>query len=242
MRFCRNGNMSLWRTDLRVANFVGVCLVEPSMSAQNQQVVSIQRISRLRLSNTILALTCLIALGFIVVTSIRDAGLKRENAALKSELQRTPHSLRGDSRAHIGDLLASFGGANSAGNRDKVVYDGRSRYLLFIFSPQCGNCLDEVPTWNKIAVQARKQNYLVLGLSTGSATDTAANSRELDFEVLSMGDEAVLRAYRVETIPQVVLTSPYGRVEWLNYGPLTDEKTQELLETLDKVQASSTDW
>ncbi|HWN09403.1 MAG TPA: hypothetical protein VNO50_09100 [Pyrinomonadaceae bacterium] len=168
--------------------------------------------------------------------------LKRESADIKAELQRTPHSLRGDSRAHIGDLLASFGGFNSAGHRGEVVYNGKSRYLLFIFSPQCGNCLEEFPVWNKIALQARKKNYLVLGLSTGSATDTTARSHGFDFEVLSMGDDAVLRAYRVEAIPQVVLTSPYGRVEWLTYGRLTDENTQELLATLDKVQASSTDW
>jgi hypothetical protein len=40
----------------------------------------------------------------------------------------------------------------------------------------------------------------------------------------------------------VVLASPYGRVEWLNYGPLTDDKTHDLLSTLVVVQASATDW
>jgi peroxiredoxin len=212
------------------------------MLAQNQPALPTDKIRKLRRSNTILVLTCLIALGFIVVNLRRVGALKRESADIKAELQRTPQSLRGDSRAHVGDLLASFGGPNSAGNRGKVVYDGKSRYLLFIFSPQCGNCIEEFPSWNKIALQARKKNYLVLGLSTGSATKTTANSRRLDFEVLSMGDEAVLRAYRVETIPQVVLTSSYGRVEWLNYGRLTDANTQELLATLDMVQATSTDW
>lgn len=40
----------------------------------------------------------------------------------------------------------------------------------------------------------------------------------------------------------VMLTSAYGRVEWLNYGPLKDDKTHDLLSTLVVVQASPTDW
>jgi peroxiredoxin len=212
------------------------------MPAQNQPVLSIDRIRRLRLSNTILAFSSLIALGFIIVALIQDAGLKRENAAIKSELQKVPHSLRGDIRAQAGDLIASFGASDTDGNRRKVVYDGRSRYLLFFFSPECGSCVSEFPTWNKIALQARDEKYTVLGVSTDPAEATRAKVRALDFQVVSMGDEAVLRAYRVERIPMVVLTSPYGRVEWLNYGPLTDDKTRDLLSTLVVVQASPTDW
>ena len=212
------------------------------MPIRNQPVSSIDRIRILRLSNTIFAFSSLIALGFIIIASVQNARLKHENEAIKSALQNAPHSLRGDIHAQVGDLLASFGASDMDGNRRKVVYDGRSRYLLFLFSPECPSCVSEFPTWNKIALQARDKKYTVLGVSTGSVEVTRRKVGALDFHVVSTEDEAVLRAYRLERIPMVVLTSAYGRVEWLNYGPLKDDKTQDLLSTLVVVQASPTDW
>lgn len=173
---------------------------------------------------------------------MQNARLKRENAAIKSELKTFPHSLRGDIRAQVGDLIASFGASDTDGNRRKVVYDGKSRYLLFFFSPECPSCVSQFPIWNKVALQAREKKYTVLGVSTGSVGVTRPKVGALDFQIVSMEEEAVLRAYRLERIPMVMLTSAYGRVEWLNYGPLKDDKTHDLLSTLVVVQASPTDW
>ena len=205
-------------------------------------VLSIEAAARLRLANALLVIAALLALGLFVVSWRRDAALLQQNAAGKSGLRHTAPSVRGDVRAQVGDLVASFGAAGVNGNREQVVYDGRTRYLLFFFSPNCASCEREFPGWNRIAQQARVHNYRVLGLAIQGPGNETSRTASLTFPVVMMDNEAILRAYRVETIPMVVMTSPYGRVEWLNYGPMTDAGIQELLSTLVITQASPTDW
>ncbi len=210
--------------------------------APRSSVISNERVTRLRIANTLLGFAALLAMGFFAVSWSGGAALKRENATIKAELRRAPPSVRGDVRAQVGDLVASFGISDAKGNWNQVVYDGRSKYLLFFFSPHCASCEKEFPVWNQIARQARVQNCRVLGLAIEDAASEGPRTVSLDFPVVSIADEAILRAYRVETIPMAVVTSPYGRVEWLHYGPVTDSSINGLLSALMVTQANPTDW
>src|SRR5688572_13670469 len=212
--------------------------IQPAQSP----VILNERLRRLRIANALLGFAALLAMGFFVVSWRGGAALKRENATIKAELRRAPPSVRGDVRAQVGDLVASFGISSAKGNWNQVVYDGSSRYLLFFFSSHCASCEKEFPAWNQIARQARVQNCRVLGLVIEDAASEGPRTFSLDFPVVSIADEAILRAYRVETIPMAVVASPYGRVEWLHYGPVTDSGITDLFSALMVTQASPTDW
>jgi predicted transcriptional regulator len=47
-----------------------------------------------------------------------------------------------------------------------------------------------------------------------------------------MPDQAVVRAYRVVSIPQLIVVSKRGVVDWVHYGALKDAHISELFPTM----------
>lgn len=186
---------------------------------------------RLRISNNVLIISVVAAVFFIFLGLKQNSRLERENAAIKQ--QKSADSLMGDIRAQPGDLLPPFEAFDLEGRRIAVSYDGTSRHLLYFFSSQCETCLSQLSIWNQIAKRAKAQRDIVLGVSSDSPEVTRSRIGSQGFDVVAIEDMAVFRAYRVEMIPMVVLTSPLGRVEWLHYGPITQGKTKELLSRMD---------
>ena len=59
------------------------------------------------------------------------------------------------------------------------------------------------------------------------------NDVDLSFDVIVIPNKAIQRAYRVVSIPQVMLVSPAGIVEWVHYGDMSESTTQELLSKIE---------
>lgn len=195
----------------------------------------------LRTSNTLLIISVVITLICLVVLTRRNAKLQEERQRRLANIQRMPGTPDESLSAQVGDILPSFDARNLAGARSGVFYDGKSKYLLYIFSPKCGVCISEFSTWSRIAPHARSKDYRVVGLSTysenGSESEIGTVGR--NFEVTAIPSMAIQRAYRVASVPMVMLVSEEGKIEWVHDGKLAEEKIKELLSKIDGEKSSN---
>jgi len=182
------------------------------------------------LSHVVLVAAVLTALVFIVLLSRENLKQRQVQAQLRSRLASAVGTISGSPEAQKGDILPGFEGVSLSGKPARVVYDGRSKYVLFIFSVRCGVCLDEIPGWNSIVRRIKKEKYEVLGMIEGSSSVTVP---PVDFELVPIPDMSVQRAYRVVAVPLVMVASENGKVEWVHYGALNDATTTELLSVID---------
>ena len=182
------------------------------------------------LSHAILFVTILIALLFIILLSRDNAKQRRLQAQLRSTLATSKGSISGPPEAQIGDVLPAFEGMSLTGKSRRVVYDGHSKYVLFIMSVHCDVCLGEISTWNSIAARIRNQEYIALGMITDSSMLTIP---PVDFDLVAIPNMSVQRAYRVVAVPVVMVASPDGKIEWVHYGALTSDQTSELLSVIE---------
>jgi peroxiredoxin len=191
-----------------------------------------QRLRRLGVSNTILIFSATIALLFLFMALKQNTKLERDNFQMKLTLKDAARGMMVDWRAQVGDILPSFEANTLAGKRVSIAYNGKCRYILVFFSPQCGTCLSQVSTWNQIAKRIEAPRTKMLGVSRDSLEITKAAMGSQSFELVTLDDMAVVRAYRADVIPLVLFVSEDGHIEWLHYGPLTESKTNELLSKL----------
>jgi len=77
---------------------------------------------------------------------------------------------------------------------------------------------------------ATSEKFVVRGLSIDSVEDSKANiaDKDISFDMLVMPDLPTRRAYRVVSIPQVMIISEHGTVEWVHYGAMTQDKVAEV--------------
>jgi peroxiredoxin len=188
------------------------------------------KLKNLRLANWILAGAVAVALVSILFGLLQNRRLGLEKRQLQFQLQRL-----GDSRAcdspRLGDIVPPIEANTSEGKRISLHYTGTSRYLLFFLSFKCNECVRHLPDWNEIAKRATAKNVSVLGLATDKAVNTSAPNST--FDILTTHDPALLRAYRIEVTPTVMLISEQGRIQWVQTGSLTDASTQELLSIIE---------
>jgi hypothetical protein len=182
------------------------------------------------LSHAILFVTILVALLFIVLLSRDNTKQRRLQAELKSTLATSAGSISGPPEAQVGDIVPAFEGVSLTGKTRGVVYDGHSRYVLFIMSLHCNACLGEMSTWNSIAARIRNQDAIALGMVTDPNTLTVP---PLDFELVAIPNMSVQRAYRIVAIPVVMAVSPGGKIEWVHYGTLDSDHSRELLSVIE---------
>lgn len=164
-----------------------------------------------------------------------------ENAKLRARilsLSEVSGNLVGPASIQIGDIVPPFEALTIEGKQAGIVYDGSTKYLLYIFSPLCGVCASQFPDWNKLAVRAKVKNYKILGLSTASAEETKLNASNQSFDVLIMPSKYIQRAYRVVSEPLVIIVSSQGKIEYAHYGGLTEDKVAEITVALN---SNSTD-
>lgn len=157
--------------------------------------------------------------------------LSQQNALLRSELDGSVGTLAGPPSAQTGDIVPTFRSVDLAGQPTELVFDGTKKSLIFVFSPACDTCMNEISTWNKIATQAASRSCLVRGISLDSLDESQERlkNQSVRFEILIMPSMSIRRAYRVVSIPQTMLLSALGTVDWVHYGALTDDAVDELL-------------
>jgi len=185
------------------------------------------------ISNIVLTLSTIIAIGFLILLARQNAKLKRENAELRSTMLVYGGELSGPPAAQVGDVVPPFETVDLNGRPAKIVYNSSSKYVLFIFSPECGVCREQMPGWNRIAVKAKSMNYSTVGVSLRSVEITRERWKiDHNFDILMMPGKAVQRAYRIVAEPVVMLVSSQGRVDFVHYGSLSEDGIKELLSRL----------
>ena len=189
----------------------------------------IHRSKRFDAANIILLITVAIAICWIVK-------LSRDQSALMRSTTEVEGTLSGPQSSQVGDIVPPFKSLNLSEEPADITYDGTSKYLLFIFSPRCDVCLHEIPTLNRLSSRFQASGYQVRGISIDSISESKQNlkDREMAFETLIMPNMAVQRTYRVVSIPQVMIVSSKGQVEWVHYGALTDDNISGLLSKVSK--------
>lgn len=183
-------------------------------------------------ANIILLLALAIAIFWIVKLSRDQATLKRSMRSMSA----VEGELAGPQSCQVGDIIPSFRSLTPSGKPVEVAYDGTSKYLQFLFSPMCGTCREEISTLNKLAPRFQESGYQVIGISIDPIDESRQYMKDLQFafEVVVMPSMAMRRTYRVVSVPQTMLVSSQGRVEWVHYGGLTDENTAEMLSRISK--------
>jgi len=170
----------------------------------------------------------LIATGVAIALVLK---LSKQNAELKSGLSQTKGAMAGPQSAQAGDIVPGFRTVDLAGRPIDFVYDGSRRSLIYIFASGCGVCVSELPNWNRIASEAILQNYVVRGISLDSLDESRKHlgDQTLLFDVSIMPGMPLQRAYRVVSIPEVLLVSSAGTVDWVHYGGMSRQTTEDLL-------------
>ena len=193
--------------------------------------------SHLQTANIILTVAIILSLIFLFVF-VRDR-IRLKDRILQSEarvrqleigLSVSAESLSGPPAALVGDLVPPFEAMNLEGQPVAIAYNGSSKYLLFVFSPLCDACVDEMGKWGEVSKVAKANGYSVLAVSLRTAEETRMNLPKggRDFQILIMPNMAVQRAYRVIVEPVVILVSAQGTVAWVHYGSLSQATITDL--------------
>jgi len=189
----------------------------------------------LRRANTLLLIAVVVALSLAGILGWKYWKLRARMFEFARSERAASASAAAAELPKVGDLLPGFDSSDNQGHRASIRYDGSTRYLLFIFSPQCEVCTGEYPTWGRIAQHATSRSRRVVALSVspfgGKPPNLPIDPKAC--ELVAVPDIAIQRAYRAFMVPVVLLVSPEGRIEWVQNGKLSNEKIDELMSALD---------
>jgi peroxiredoxin len=173
----------------------------------------------------------IILLVALVVAAFWIMKLSRGQAATLRAMANVEGTLSGPQSAEAGDIVPPFKTQSLSGEPAEITYNGTSKYLLYIFSPSCDVCQHEIPTINKLYPRLQENGCQVKGVSIDDIDRSRERlqGKELAFDVLIMPNMAVQRTYRVVSVPQIMLVSAKGQVEWVHYGALTGDNLSGLL-------------
>lgn len=196
---------------------------QPSLSA-TAQLRSLSRL--LDPAYIILAGCVVIALSFLVSVNRKNSSLLREVERLSKEVK--------DYAARAGDPVQPFNTVDLEGKSVAVELPAKRKQLFFIFSSYCSACATQHPVWNNLAGQLKGSEVVVRGVSLDSLADTRTyfKNKSPGFPVVIAPDESFSRIYRVDRIPQVMLISEQGVVEWAHTGALSEGELNELVSKL----------
>lgn len=159
--------------------------------------------------------------------------LSRRLGSLKTQVE-AGHGLSGPAEAQTGDFMPHLQGTNLDGLPIDIRYDGSTRYLYFVFSPLCPACNRQFPTWRAVSSKARDAHVAVRWLSVEEGPVTERHLADLGpRDSILLVPNWFLRAYRVAAVPQTMLVSPTGEVEWSHTGEISLEGIRALEGKID---------
>ncbi len=166
----------------------------------------------------------------VVIAVTYAVKVSRENSALQKREREYSGTLSGPQTAQSGDIVPAFRTVDLQGHQVEIVYEGTKKFLFFIFSPTCGVCEHEIPLWNALAKTTTPKKVEIRGISIDSLEDSKKSviGKDISFDTLIMPDMPTRWAYRVISIPQVMIISEHGTVEWVHSGAMTQDKVAEL--------------
>ena len=176
--------------------------------------------------NWILLVSALMGIVFCVI-------LVRRNQNLVAQFQQIEGSDLADETMKKGDLVPGFSGKTLEGNFLKLSFDQQQTVtLLLVISPDCSACDDEVlEWWPQLATDPRLE-VLRPTMVALSGAEVLLNKYPEEFlvgRIMTSPQAGFRRAYRIDTIPTVVLVSPAGEIVWYSLGGIDEGVFEQLL-------------
>lgn len=164
--------------------------------------------------------------------------LRMDRSVLFTQLSELTPGLTGVKEIQEGDVVPALTGVTLSGREAAVRYNDSGPQLLLVYDPRCGVCAREAPLWKSLASEAASLGVEVhwVSLATPELTRKGLARDSLAIDPLIMPDMGMQRAYRVASIPQVLLVSSPGRVRWAHHGALSPARQDSLRQALREYQ------
>lgn len=164
-----------------------------------------------------------VALLALLVSNLSLLALNRQLRQRLTEVAK-PH-------LEAGDLVPPLRALDGAGGAVRLDFTGSGpRTLLLVFSPTCGWCDLNLPSWSALldAVAGRSLRTVAVATRPEQAAEYARRNRLARAVVLVEAEPRDALAYRLVVTPQTILIAPDGRVERIWVGALRDENLREI--------------
>jgi len=167
----------------------------------------------------------------LVVMGWFNTQLLAQRRSLVRAVQANSPGLTGPKESQIGDALPAFQVPTAKGGVASLTYDGSKRHVLLIYDPRCGVCMREVPLWKTLSTELEAADVAVQWVSVATAELTRAGmKRDALTSDPALFDRGLQRAFRVASVPQVLVVGRDGRVEWAHNGSLSERDQGALKE------------
>jgi hypothetical protein len=137
-----------------------------------------------------------------------------------------------------GDLIPAFTTVDWEGRSFEVRFDGKTRYLFYIFGQGCGSCEKQFPQWRKISARVASPTLRPVGIYLEPHVDPLFKQKHASekdqLTMIQMPSMAIQRSFRVTLVPQLALVSPQGVVEWVGVNSLDDLTLGNLMSAIAK--------
>jgi peroxiredoxin len=172
----------------------------------------------------------------LLISAFSVVWLWRENASLRTALKRSPESLWGPQALQVGDIVPTLDTIDTRGRAARISFREAKRSVVIIFSTGCDVCEEEIPVWNRLATWALSSDYPVVGISIDSLAQTQQYiiNKNLAFNTLIMPGKPALRAYRVVSVPVVMIVSSRNAIEWLHYGAIGTTNLSQVMSMVER--------
>ena len=173
-----------------------------------------------------------IGLIIIIFLAVEDFFLIQQNRQLKAEL--SPPAMES---LRAGDTVGSFKIKWLDGTVNQIRFDDTAKpYLLFVLSPSCPHCRNNVDRWNDIVLHNQINHCSILGISVQSVERTRVfrDSANVGFDLAVAADTSFSRKYKIHAFPQTILVGGSGRIEKVWMGELNNEQINEIERLLNR--------
>jgi peroxiredoxin len=130
-----------------------------------------------------------------------------------------------------GDVVPSLHGLDARGRALKVSFgDSQVSTLLLVFSPRCGWCDLNMPSWSALLEKARDRPLRTIAVATRQegAAEYAERHQLTRASVMIEAEPKDVAAYKMVVTPQTILIGSTGRIERIWVGALLDDDLRDL--------------
>ena len=171
-----------------------------------------------------LVAACVALCGLVIALAMQNRTLKERVGQLETAVAAAgvPTDV-----LKAGDAMPPFDLVASSGEKIRLPFDGSgTRTLLLVFSSTCPACQETVPVWNRLLSGKEPEGIRVVGVQTDLAGGTAAEVAT--FPVYGFDGTRPESLKKVPFIPCSAVLDAKGKVEWVAFGVLDENKTEEL--------------